>query len=120
MKLKFVLLILVFLVAGCCGLNSCCTPDKCPDALEGFAIYQPVIKALEQYKSDHDIYPKLLEQLIPEYIQAIPLPKSENATGLEYTSDGSSFTLRFGYIHPGYNKCAYFSTEKKWSCAGAF
>jgi hypothetical protein len=68
-----------------------------------------VIAALERYRGDHGTYPEELENLVPQYLPEIPLPRigwldSRDETFL-YTYLGDSFLLEFPSVI--WVQCAY-------------
>lgn len=56
---------------------------------------EPIIEALEEYKADHDEYPKSLEQIVPQYLSKIPSTGmcSYRDFGYHRSDDGSYIML---------------------------
>ena len=101
---------------------------------------QPFIDAMEKYKVDNGKYPKLGTQLIPQYLDKIPVISSEKNVFDEsqvkvlrndkiwkdeatLAEDGSYFSLRFYprddriCLFGGRNNiCEYTSESKQWGC----
>lgn len=95
----------------------CCAPSECPQAIEGFALFQPVIEALQHYKTVTGEYPETLEDLIPEYIAIMPSYEIGEVT---YSKIDDGYELRFEYYGPGINQCSYTPNSKKWDCFGYY
>lgn len=87
-------------------------------AEKGYAFSEPIIAALEQYKTDHGSYPEKLDQLAPDYLPAPPT--APEGLDYSYSSDGSTYSFSFHYRGPGLNTCTYKSEVKEWNCSGAF
>ena len=86
-------------------------------AEQGYAISEPVIAALEQFKIDKGFYPDALTELVPEYLSAVPT--KDEILDFSYRKTEASFAFSFHYIGPGMNTCTY-TPEEKWRCSGAF
>lgn len=84
---------------------------------KGYAISEPVIAALEKFKSDHGSYPDELAGLVPDYLSEIPTTTGE--LDFSYTRNGESYAFSFHYRGPGLNTCTY-TPEEKWRCSGAY
>jgi len=55
----------------------------------------PLIDALEQYKTDNNIYPETIHQLVPKYLKQIPKPSVLTIRNIEYKRNGDFYTLLF-------------------------
>jgi hypothetical protein len=55
-----------------------CGPYKCREAVEGRALYAPVLAAIENYHRDKAVYPEVLADLVPVYIENIPISANED------------------------------------------
>ena len=122
MKKKY-LIIFTFsclLLSSCCSRYTqsfCCAPGKCQKAIDSFAVLNPIMVALETYKTDHAKYPKNLNLLVNEHINMIP---SDKVIDLKYLLKESEYELTFTYYGPGMNICTYSSKSKSWGCYGLF
>ena len=102
-------------------LSGCCAPMKCSSAKIGFTLYEPIILALEKYKTDYKEYPDTLNNIVPNYLAKIP--NSSNPpwpSDVEYNKEKENFLLIFKYSGPGKNVCEYKSIEKRWVCFGYY
>jgi hypothetical protein len=102
---------------SCSALPTEEPPGVGEKAERGYAITEPVIAALEQYKADKGSYPAALAELVPDYLSAVPT--KNDILDFSYSSTGDSFSYSFHYIGPGMNTCTY-TPEEKWRCSGAF
>jgi hypothetical protein len=108
-------IILILTLSGCCG------PMECKPAKVGFNVYEPIIGALEKYKSENNSYPDSLHDLVPKYIAKIPdSPNPPRPSNIEYKKDKENYFLKFTYGGPGMNICKYDSIEKHWLCSGFY
>ncbi len=67
------------------------------------------------------MYPKALESLVPELLDAGALASSKSpqeSYPWEYESDGLTYTLRFRYSGPGMNVSTYKPRASHWVCGG--
>lgn len=121
MKQRRFLLIFIFIMAlliAACGLFAIDEPPGVGEKAErGYALSEPVIAALEQFKTDQGFYPEALAELVPEYITAIP--QKDDLLDFSYRLTDDGFAFSFHYIGPGMNTCTY-TPEKKWQCSGAY
>lgn len=62
---------------------------------EAIAKSQPLILALEKYKSEQAKYPDKLEELTTRYIYSIPKFNSMGVRAYQYEKRGDSFQLTF-------------------------
>jgi hypothetical protein len=83
----------------------------------GYAALAPIIKALEQHRTDTGTYPASLDELVPDYLSEIPTEVNDQP--IYYKIVEGSFTLSFHYVGPGMNTCTY-TPEDKWHCSGAY
>lgn len=93
-------------------------PGSGESAEKGYALNEPVIAALEQYRADHSSYPEKLAELIPDYLPEVPTKTDE--LDFSFSSDGANYRLSFHYRGPGMNTCTYTPEEKDWKCSGAY
>ncbi len=117
--LRLLLLIVIVIVILACNAS---LPTEEPPGVgdkaeRGYALSEPVIAALEEYKEDNGVYPEALAELAPNYLPAVP--KKNDELDFSYSSTGDSFTFSFHYVGPGMNTCAY-TPEKQWQCSGAY
>lgn len=109
--------VVVFTIA-CNAILPTEEPPGVGDSAErGYALSEPVIAALEEYKTDHGVYPATLDELAPDYIPETP--KKIDGLDFSYSSTGNSFIFSFHYLGPGMNTCAY-TPEEEWQCSGAY
>jgi hypothetical protein len=114
-KLPYLLFAILFLMA--CKLFTVEPPGVGEKSERGYAVCDPIIAILEQYKSDKGEYPKTLEELTPEYLPEVPIEVNDEP--ISYNKTDESFSLQFHYVGPGMNTCT-FTPEDKWHCSGAF
>ena len=69
-KLQFLFIATLLLVA--CNLFAVEPPGVGEKSERGYAICDPVIKVLEQYRTDKGEYPETLTELVPEYLSEVP------------------------------------------------
>ena len=112
-----ILLIAILAVMACKTLSVDEAPGVGEKAELGYAVCDPIIAAVEQYKIDKGAYPETLEELVPDYLSEVPT--EVNNQPISYTKTDSSFSLAFHYIGPGMNTCSY-TPENKWKCSGAY
>jgi len=115
----------LFLVLVCVALTSSCSlfacgPYKCREAREGRALYAPLVTALEDFRARTGSYPATLPELVPAFIDAIPVSTvADGPTELEYAQSDNGYVLSFRYYGPGANRSAY-SPGSRWSCDGYY
>jgi hypothetical protein len=116
--LKFLIVISLVIILACNTILPTEEPPGVGDKAEhGYELSEPVIAALEQFKTDKGFYPEALAELVPDYLSTVPT-KNE-VLDFSYSSTGDSFAFSFHYIGPGMNTCTY-TPEEKWRCSGAF
>lgn len=106
MKKVFSLLIAVCFLPGCSW--SRIDVDKTKD------VGDKIVIALKKYKSEHDVYPTALRDLVPKYLKKIPRPVVSRVNW-EYFTDTAlnEFTLRLCDNYKG--QSLYYHSEKaKW------
>jgi hypothetical protein len=114
-KPQFLLFAILLLVA--CKFFTSEPPGVGEKSERGYAICEPMIKALEQYRVDTGEYPEALTQLIPKYLSVVSA--EVNNEPISYTKTDEGFSLSFHYVGPGMNTCTY-TPKDKWHCSGAF
>jgi len=114
-KIHFLLIVVLALMA--CKLFTVDPPGVGEKAELGYAVCDPIIAAVEQYKINKGVYPETLEELVPDYLSEVPTEVNDQP--ISYTKTDSSFSLAFHYIGPGMNTCTY-TPENKWKCSGAY
>ncbi|HNB54207.1 MAG TPA: hypothetical protein PK530_19825 [Anaerolineales bacterium] len=89
-----------------------------PTVHEGQLRAQPLLTALEQYKTDTGSYPPDLQTLIPNYLLEIPRPARRWEYMYEAKGNGDKFVLSFevGRNFDG-DYCTYVSEAKLWTCS---
>lgn len=80
-------------------------------AEEYYAKAEPIIAALEKYRSRQGAYPANLGELVPEFLPYVEWNKQD------YAAVDQSYRLFFSYEGPGINSCIY-SPEEGWRCSG--
>jgi hypothetical protein len=97
-----------------------CGPDNCREAVEGRTLYAPVLTAIEDYHREKAVYPEDLADLVPVFIEKIPISANEDGPKFpEYERTGDTFQFSFQYFGPGINVCRY-SPGTEWSCDGHY
>lgn len=114
-RIHFLLIVVLALMA--CKLFTVDPPGVGEKAELGYAVCDPIVNALEQYKTDKGTYPEAIEELLPEYLSEIPTEVNDQP--IYYKIVEGSFTLSFHYVGPGMNTCTY-TPEDKWHCSGAY
>ncbi len=91
------LLFLMFIFIGITFLSSKYISPILIDYSKGYNIKKlnPLIDALEKFKTDNNVYPELIHLLVPKYIDAIPKPSALTIRNVEYKRNGESYTLLF-------------------------
>jgi hypothetical protein len=92
-------------------------PGEGRKAERGYAAAAPVIEALAAYHTAHQGYPATLEEMVPDYLAAIPHP--EEMPPLSYSVTDAGYELAFQYVGPGMNRCVY-TPKDGWDCMGYF
>jgi hypothetical protein len=110
--IAYSLLVMILLIVSGCGP----APGEGRKAEEGYELSQTIIDALEQYKADQGEYPATLDELIPDYLAAIPTGQYVDEWVYTPTDDGK-YTLMFSYVGPCMNTCTY-SPDGGWDCGG--
>ncbi len=115
---KTVLFFLATLLIVACNLIATPEPPGVGEKAElGYAVCDPIVKALEQYQAENDAYPETLTELIPKYL--VEVPTDVNDQPISYTRTSGSFSLAFHYLGPGMNTCTS-TPEGQWQCSGAY
>ena len=109
--------ILLLALAACKVFSVAEPPGVGEQAERGYAVCDPIIAALEQYKADKGEYPEALEGLMPGYLPHVPTKVNDEE--ITYIKTGESFSLAFHYIGPGVNTCT-FTPEDTWHCSGYY
>lgn len=106
---KFIYLItFLSLTLASCASTSTTSNDKEETA---FKTLQPTIDALEKYKTDRGEYPKALSDLMPKYLEFMPVSFDKHP--IEYSN---GYVLRFTYSESEVkHKCEYTPTTQ-WKC----
>lgn len=78
-----------------------------------------VIEALQRYRSDHGVYPRRLEALVPRYLPSVPLAKYAlvDASYHYHSADGETGSLWYVVVPP-FGRAVYFLREKRWTYMG--
>lgn len=117
-RLKLLPVLLIAILLSACGNPATEEPPGVGEKAErGYALSEPVLAALEQYKADKGTYPESLAELVPEYISAVP--KKDDVLDFSYRLTDDGFAFSFHYIGPGMNTCTY-KPGREWKCSGAY
>lgn len=87
-------------------------PGEGPKARAGKSAAQPVINALESYRTAHNVYPADLEVLSGE---GGGLPSQVLGQPLRYERFEATYDLTFSYTTPLPVHCTY-NPETRWKC----
>ena len=112
--MKFMLV--VALLAGCAWYvvkTQLPQPGQGPEAVAGKRASNAVLQAAENYHSATQVYPQGLEDMIPEYLSA--MPHLANGVSIEYQRLGPTYKLTFNYRNPLPVHCS-FEPATKWEC----
>lgn len=77
---------------------------------------EQLIAAAEQFRSRNARYPDTLQQMVPEYIAAIPRPKYvlvSDGVGFDYSAYGGVHTLTYTSLPP-YGRMVYSFEGRQW------
>jgi len=77
---------------------------------------EQLIAAVEQFRSRNARYPEGLEQIVPEYIAAIPRPKYvlvSDGVGFDYGASAAGHTLRYTALPP-HGIAIYYFEQRRW------
>jgi hypothetical protein len=89
----------------------------------GYSRAQPVLRALEAFRTDSGRYPDSMPQLAPKYLShayIITPKRALKVIPLSYAKLSTGFVLRFRYHGIGLTECSYDSTERFWECGIGF
>ena len=102
-------------------LGMCAMPagaGRC--AADGYRRADPILRALEKYRTRFATYPDSLQQLVPTFLSASALAGPESTHPFHLSRVADAFVLSFKYVGPGMNECQYPSKTKKWTCGGSY
>ena len=77
---------------------------------------EQLIAAAEKFRARNARYPDTLEQMVPEYIAAIPRPKYvlvSDGMGFDYSASSGSHTLTYSALPP-YGRMVYSFERQQW------
>ncbi len=97
---------------------ACPPPGKGRDAEQGYERGGLIIAALESVRRETGAYPAALEELVPSYLEVLPLDPEGEPFGYHLTEQG--YELDFQYVGPGINHCVYTPRAAEWWCEGAY
>ena len=101
-------------------LAACTPPGKGPRAERGYRAAEPVIQALERYRTERGAYPDSLPQLVPAFLASAALAEPNAGHPLRYERTADGYALTFRYTGPGMNECTWTPTSRRWDCSGYF
>jgi len=120
-KNRYFVFTILILTTLACNFTGIIPTDEPPGVGEkadkGYAFSEPIIKALDQYKTDHGTYPEKLDELVPGYLPTKPSVTEE--LEYSYSGHGDTYSFSFHYRGPGLNTCTYKPGED-WKCSGAY
>jgi hypothetical protein len=144
MSLKFIYasLILIFIfIISCCGTKRVVlTCDISQDSQKAINHMQPLINALEKYKTENGKYPQYFNDLVPKYTENVPMIGNEKMTPgspifdhlvneklgnstANITDNESKYYIEFTTIDDRIcllggrnNICEYSSDKPFWNC----
>jgi hypothetical protein len=109
---KTIFLILLLAAGGYVGyLAHKEKPGVGPKARVGKVAAQPVITAVEAYRTAHNMYPADIDDLLTENTA---LPRRIDGHEIGYSRHGSTYDLTFSYTTPLPVHCTYSPTH--WKC----
>ena len=126
------LLVCALLIAACKNIPSVfCDNDE--NIRIGKEYYQPLIEALEKYKTDHGNYPEKFAQLAPRYLPVQAINDDDDFKGVSLPAEVSvgyagsrpdehAFVISFNFRRKAGcsmfrgGMCDYYSDTKSWSC----
>ena len=112
------------LISGGCGFGAC-SPDDCPQAVDGRRLLQPVVDGLSAYHRTQGAYPAQVSDLVPRYVSSLPdrptwaTDPAGPGAWWEFRTDSTGYELTFTYYGPGANHCTASAAEP-WSCSGYY
>lgn len=112
--MKF-MLVLAGLIAGAWFYFKPLPPGQGPVAASAMRTGSAVVGAIESYKSNRGMYPFTLDEMVPEFLGAVP--KLKNGATLEYSRIGADYKIQFNYTNPLPVHCSHEGKETKaWTC----
>ena len=79
-------------------------------------ISESIIAAITAYKNDHNAYPTTLDNLIPKYIETIPLTSSRDKFRYFLSPGDGGYGLCFNTSSKKRAGCCYLSRFNLWDC----
>ncbi len=106
LRVKLLLIAFIVLISSCIQKNTQFTTDDSQITL--------LMENIQEYEVDQGYPPTNLDELVPNYIQTIPIPASTDK--VEYSLDqmGKFWTLTY-YAKSG-TICTYESRSRSWGC----
>jgi hypothetical protein len=112
--MKFLLVVGV-LVAAAWFYFKPLPPGQGPVAASAMRTGSSVMGAIEAYRSSRGMYPGTMEDMVPDFIGAVP--RLKNGATLEYQRLGANYKLTFSYTNPLPVHCTHESSgQKNWAC----
>lgn len=114
--MKF-LLVLAALIAGAWFYFKPLPPGQGPVAASAMRVGGSVVGAIEAYRSARGVYPFTMDDMVPEFMGAVP--KLKHGATFEYQRLGSNYKLTFNYTNPLPVHCSHESSSppsKPWAC----
>jgi hypothetical protein len=106
------LLVLALLIGAAWYYYRPPAPGKGPEAELAMKSMAPVIAALENFKAAHQMYPRDLDELVPEFLGRRTMKGGQEP---EYVRIAQNYKLSINYTNPLPVHCSY-EPAKKWVC----
>ena len=105
-------------------LTGCPRPGAGAKAEAWYRKAEPVIAALNRYRTERGSYPNSLAELPADWLPPLEerQPHSPDR-GFAYARKGDAYELTFSYAGPGINHCTHYSApldDRRWSCGGDY
>ena len=78
---------------------------------------KPIIAAIERYRQDQGMYPSLLQDLVPEYMEAIPKTITGRSYSYKLSADTGGYVLCFSLLWNNNPGCCYLPRFPIWDCS---
>lgn len=75
-----------------------------------------LLMALQRYEHNNDRFPSTVEELVPEYLEAIPRPARRYPYTYTACSGGGGYILYFRLAGSNDTWCGYSSSTTEWQC----
>lgn len=90
-------------------------PGQGPVAAAAMRTSSGIVGAIESYRSARGMYPGSFDDMVPDFMGAVP--RLKNGATLEYQRFGNNYKLTFNYTNPLPVHCSHEATDRKpWTC----